>query len=62
MRHTLGLKADGTVYYAGDDARHRAQVESWTDVAQIDAGNGYSIALKKDGSVVMAGAYTSYER
>lgn len=62
VRHTLGLKADGTVYYAGDDARHRAQVESWTDVAQIDAGNGYSIALKKDGSVVMAGAYTSYER
>lgn len=62
VRHTLGLKADGTVYYAGDDARHRAQVESWTDVAQIDAGNGYSIALKKDGSVVMAGEYTSYER
>ncbi|MBE5799683.1 MAG: hypothetical protein E7321_07005 [Clostridiales bacterium] len=62
VRHTLGLKADGTVYYAGDDARHRAQVESWTDVAQIDAGNGYSIALKKDGSVVMAGAYTSYDR
>lgn len=60
--HTLGLKRDGTVYYAGDDARHRAQVESWTDVVQIDAGNGYSIALKSDGSVVMAGAYTSYDR
>ena len=59
--HTLGLKQDGTVYYAGDDARHRAQVEGWTDVVQIDAGHGYS-ALKKDGSVVMAGAYTSYDR
>jgi len=62
VRHTLGLKADGTVYYAGDDQRHRSQVESWTDVKQIDAGNGYSIALKKDGSVVMAGKYTSYDR
>lgn len=62
VRHTLGLKADGTVYYAGGDPRHRAQVESWTDVVQIDAGNGYSIALKNDGSVVMAGAYASYER
>ncbi|MBR5302368.1 MAG: hypothetical protein IKU38_06005 [Clostridia bacterium] len=59
--HTLGLKQDGTVYYAGADHRHREQVESWTDIAQIAAGNGYSIALKKDGSIVMAGAYTSYE-
>jgi len=60
--HTLGLKADGTLYYAGTDERHRAQAEAWTDIVQIDAGNGYSIALKKDGSVVMAGAYTSYDR
>lgn len=60
--HTLGLKRDGTVYYAGDDARHRAQVESWTDVVQIDAGHGYSIALRADGSVVMAGAYRTYDR
>ncbi len=62
VSHTLGLKTDGTVYYAGEDARHRAQVESWTDIAQIDAGNGYSIALKKDGSVVMAGEYDGYIR
>ena len=62
LRHTLGLKADGTVYYAGDDARHRAQVEAWTDVAQIDAGNGYSIALRADGSVMMAGEYRGYIR
>ena len=60
--HTLGLKADGTVYYAGADSLHRGQVESWTDICQIAAGNGYSIARKNDGSVVMAGAYRSYER
>lgn len=62
IRHTLGLKNDGTVYYAGDDARHRAQVEAWTGVVQIDAGNGYSIALKDDGSVMMAGKYEGYLR
>jgi len=62
VRHTLGLKADGTVYFAGSDARHRAQVESWTGVMQIDAGNGYSIALLQDGSVVMAGKYEGYLR
>ena len=60
--HTLGLKADGTVYYAGDDSLHRSQVEGWTDVVQIDAGNGYSIALKADGSVMMAGKYEGYLR
>ncbi|MBQ7886812.1 MAG: hypothetical protein IJ313_07980 [Clostridia bacterium] len=60
--HTLGLRDDGRVYYAGPDRAHRMQVEGWTDVVDIGAGNGYSIALKKDGSVVMAGAYTSYDR
>ena len=62
IRHTLGLKADGTVYYAGDDVRHKTEVESWSGIVQIDAGNGYSIALKNDGSVVMAGAYKDYFR
>ncbi|MBQ8619509.1 MAG: hypothetical protein IJ418_18665 [Clostridia bacterium] len=60
--HTLGLRDDGRVYYAGPDSAHRMQVESWTDVVDISAGRGYSIALKKDGSVVMAGAYRSYDR
>ncbi|MGN0773314.1 MAG: hypothetical protein ACI4MP_05925 [Candidatus Ventricola sp.] len=61
-QHLLGLRADGTVYYAGDDAAHARQVAQWTNVTDIDAGNGYSIALMADGSVAMAGAYTSYER
>lgn len=61
-QHLLGLRADGTVYYAGDDERHARQVAQWTNVKDIDAGNGTSIALMADGSVAMAGAYTSYER
>lgn len=61
-RHLLGLRADGTVYYAGDDERHARQVAQWANVADIDAGNGYSIALMQDGSVAMAGAYKGYER
>lgn len=60
--HTLGLKADGTVYYAGNDGDHAWQVVHWTDVVDIDAGNGYSIALRSDGSVVMAGVYENYKR
>lgn len=61
-RHLLGLRADGTVYYAGDDASHARRVAQWTNVTDIDAGNGYSIALMADGSVAMAGAYVSYDR
>ena len=61
-QHLLGLRADGTVYYAGDDERHARQVAQWTNVKDIDAGHGTSIALMADGSVAMAGAYTSYER
>lgn len=60
--HTLGLRRDGTVYYAGSDERHRAQVEDWENVVQVAAGNGYSIALMADGSLSMAGAYTHYDR
>lgn len=60
--HTLGLRDDGRVYYAGPDSAHMMQVESWTDVVDIAAGNGVSIALKKDGSVVMAGVYRAYDR
>lgn len=61
-QHLLGLRADGTVYYAGDDERHARQVAQWTNVKDIDAGHGTSIALMADGSVAMAGAYTFYER
>ena len=60
--HTLGLRADGTVYYAGNDERHARQIAQWTDVVDLDAGNGYSIALCADGSVMMAGAYIGYDR
>lgn len=38
---------------------------NWTDAEATlgrTARTGYSIALKKDGTVVMAGAYTSYDR
>lgn len=58
----LGLKADGTVLFAGNDSNHRRQVEAWQDVAQVRGGDGYSIALKKNGEVVMAGKYTGYDR
>ena len=59
---SLGLRADGTVYYAGGDAAFAKRVAGWSGVTDIDAGYGFCIALFDDGHVEMAGTFTSYDR
>ena len=54
----LGLRADGTVCFAGADEGHAAQVRALRDVVDIAAGSRFAIALLADGSVVMTGEYT----
>ena len=54
---TIGLKADGTVYFAGADEKHRRQVEAWDNISDISAGQDFCVGLKTDGTVVMAGHY-----
>lgn len=54
----LGLRADGTVCFAGADEGHAAQVRALQDVVDIAAGSRFAIALLADGSVVMTGKYT----
>lgn len=54
----LGLRADGTVCFAGADESHAAQVRALRDVVDIAAGSRFAIALLADGSVAMTGAYT----
>ena len=56
--YVLGLRADGTVCFAGADERHAAQVRALRDVVDIAAGSRFAIALLEDGSVVMTGEYT----
>ena len=55
---TLGLRRDGTVYFAGADKAHAAQVAAWRDVVDISAGPRFCVALMRDGSVAMAGIYS----
>ena len=69
-RHTLGLKADGTVVAAGiTDGREvdfdaatssndygQCNVSDWRDIVAISAGYIHSVGLKRDGTVVAVGS------
>ncbi len=51
----VGLRADGTVLYAGEHAWMARQIPAWTGVARIALGEDCCIALFPDGHVEMAG-------
>lgn len=53
--HFLGLKKDGTVIAAGDNAYSQCEVENWRDIVSIAARGPYSIGIKKDGTIEYAG-------
>lgn len=50
--HTLGLRSDGTVVAVGKNNRGQCNVEKWSDIVAISAGDFHSVGLKKDGTVV----------
>ncbi|MBM6679763.1 TIR domain-containing protein [Pseudoflavonifractor capillosus] len=52
-RHTVGLRADGTVVAVGKDGQCR--VSDWRDIVAICAGNDHTIGLRSDGTVVAVG-------
>ncbi|MBR2411893.1 MAG: hypothetical protein IKB08_09240 [Clostridia bacterium] len=55
-RHTVALKANGTVVAVGDDQYGRTDVSDWTDIIAVSAGINYTLGLKFDGTVVAVGA------
>lgn len=55
-RHTVALKANGTVVAVGDDQYGRTDVSDWTDIIAVSAGINYTLGLKSDGTVVAVGA------
>ena len=54
-RHTVGLKADGTVIAIGDNSFGQCNVSSWNNIVEISAGDRYTVGLKSDGTVVATG-------
>jgi hypothetical protein len=53
--NTLGLKSDGTVLAVGNNELGGSNVQSWTDIDQVDTGSHFSVGLKFDGTVVAVG-------
>ena len=53
--HTVGLKADGTVVAAGNNAADQCNVSDWRDIVAITASDFHTVGLKLDGTVVAVG-------
>ena len=54
-KHTVGLKADGTVVAVGFNKYGQCDVSDWTDIIAIDAATFHTVGLKADGTVVAIG-------
>ena len=53
--HNIGLKADGTVLAAGNNAYGQCEVSGWSTVVAISVGRSYTVGLKSDGTVIAVG-------
>ena len=55
LGHTVGLKTDGTVVAVGMNVAGQCNVENWTKIVSIVAGDDYTVGLRADGTVVAVG-------
>ncbi len=55
-RHSVGLRADGTVVAAGYEKEGGpCDVDDWRDVIEISCGKNTTIALRSDGTALATG-------
>lgn len=50
--HTVALREDGTVVAVGDNSFGQCNVNEWTDIIAIAAGDWHTVGLHSDGTVV----------
>ncbi len=50
--HSVGLKEDGTVLFAGDNRFGQGLVEEWENIIAVSAGGRHTVGLKSNGTVV----------
>lgn len=51
----LGLRENGTVMAIGEDVCGECEVSDWADIIDVEMGGNFSVGLKEDGTVVVAG-------
>jgi len=63
-RHTIAIKYDGTVVAVGDNKKGQCNVNDWSNIVAVAAGNvhmatntgnSHTIGLKSDGTVIAIG-------
>lgn len=50
--HTVGLRRDGHVVAVGDNDYGQCNVDDWTEIIAISAGDWHTVGLKRDGTVI----------
>jgi alpha-tubulin suppressor-like RCC1 family protein/DNA-directed RNA polymerase subunit RPC12/RpoP len=55
-RHTVGLRADGTVVATGINNVGQCDVSGWRDVVAVSAGDYHTVGLRADGTVLATGS------
>ncbi|SFR59888.1 Regulator of chromosome condensation (RCC1) repeat-containing protein [Pseudobutyrivibrio sp. NOR37] len=53
--HTVGLTKEGKVVAVGDNSYGQCDVEDWSDIVRVSAGDWYTIGVKSDGTVLITG-------
>ena len=59
VKHTVGLKSDGTVVARGYNKDGQCAVSGWKDIVAVAAGDHHTVGLKSDGTVVACGPNAS---
>ena len=54
-KHTVGLKADGTVVAVGANGDGQCNVSGWNNIVAVAGGSKHTVGLKADGTVVAVG-------
>lgn len=54
-RHSVGLRADGTVIAAGDNEKGQCDVAGWADITEVAAGAAHTVGLRRNGTVAATG-------